>query len=331
MRDKRFRLTLGWWVPLALLGAAALLQVGCGHRTESTAAGESSHSAAGADSDTAASQQAQGQVTLTPEAFAQSGIVLGHAAAGDIALTAECPGEIRLNAERMVEVRPPYSGLVRSLPKRLGQAVAVGEPLAVIRSKESLSDYTISATQSGTVIARSVSVGQSVDESSVLYTIADLSHVWVDLSVYPEYQGVIRRGQTVLITTQSEPPRQASGAILYVGPVLDRASRVSQARVVLPNPGGAWQPGMFVKAQVTLQHFHAAVTVPTEAIVRTSEGPAVFRATGFVFQLQPVVTGRSDSVRTEIRSGLEPGAVIVTHNPFLLKAELGRAEVEHEE
>ncbi len=270
-------------------------------------------------------------LALTREAFAQSGIVIGRTAASNIALTAECPGEIRLNAERAVEVRPPYAGLVRSLSKHLGQAVRAGEPLAVVRSKESLSDYTITAAQPGTVIARNVSVGQSVDESSVLYTVADLSNVWVDLSVYPLYQGAIRRGQSVLITTQAEPPRRASGVIFYVGPVLDRDARVSQARVVLPNRGGAWQPGMFVKAVVTLERFPAAVAVPTEAIVRTSEGPAVFRAAGLVFQLQPVVTGRSDGVMTEVRSGLEPGVAIVIRNPFLLKAELGRAEVEHEE
>ena len=331
MSDKRSKVTIWSCAALAVLGVAVMLQMGCGHRSDSTAASESSDPTARADNDTTTGHQAQGRVTLTREAFTQSGIVVGKATAGNIALTAECPGEIRLNAERTVEVRPPYAGLVRSLAKHLGQAVGAGESLAVIRSKESLSEYTITATQPGTVIARNVSVGQSVDETSVLYTVADLSNVWVDLSVYPQYQGSIRRGQPVLITTQTEPSRQASGVIFYVGPVLDRDARVSQARVVLPNRGGAWQPGMFVKAAVTLKQFRAAIIVPTPAIVRTSEGPAVFRAAGLIFKLQPVVTGRSDNVRTEIRSGLEPGAVIVIQNAFLLKAELGRAEVEHEE
>jgi cobalt-zinc-cadmium efflux system membrane fusion protein len=79
-----------------------------------------------------------------------------------------------------------------------------------------------------------------------------------------------------------------------------------------------------------VDRFSARVAVPEAAIVRTSRGPAVFRAAGSTFELQPVSPGRSDGEWTEIVAGLEAGARVVTRNAFLLKAELGKSEASHD-
>jgi len=89
----------------------------------------------------------------------------------------ETTGEIRLNAERVIQVRPRFPGLVQKLEKRLGDTVRPDELLAVIHSNESLTDYEIRATMSGTVVSRDVAVGQTADHETILYTIADLSTV----------------------------------------------------------------------------------------------------------------------------------------------------------
>ena len=115
-----------------------------------------------------------------------------------------------------------------------------------------------------------------------------------------------------------------------MGPLLEQDTRVSYGRVVLPNTGGRWAPGLYVSVAVTVDRFRAPVAVPEEALVRTSRGPGVFRADGATFELQPVIAGRSDGEWTEILEGLEPGARIVIRNAFLLKAELGKSEATHE-
>jgi cobalt-zinc-cadmium efflux system membrane fusion protein len=275
-------------------------------------------------------EQEESRVELAPEAVRASGIVVGQAAPGLIEVTVEAPGEVRLDAERVVQVRPRFPGIVRALRKRLGDPVRPGDVLASVHSNESLSEYPITASMGGTVVGQESAVGQAVDHESILYTVADLSRVWVDFPIYPQSAGRVRTGQAVRIRSESGPPLSGVGTVRYVGPLLEQDTRVSYGRVVLDNRGRHWQPGLYVTAAVTVERVEVPVAVPEEAIVRMREGPAVFRAAGNRFEAQPVVVGRSDGIRTEIVEGLEPGATIVVANAFLLKAELGKSEAAHE-
>jgi cobalt-zinc-cadmium efflux system membrane fusion protein len=275
--------------------------------------------------------ESEGVVRLKPEAVTGSEIVTGHAGPRRIEVLVETPGEVRMNAERVVDVRPRFPGVVRTLAKGLGDRVAKDETIATIHSNESMAEYTIASPITGSVVAREASLGLSVDHDDRLYTIADLSTVWVDVSIYPQNAGTVRRGQSVRITSQAGTDLATRGVIRYVGPLLEQDTRVSYARVVLPNRDGRWQPGLYVTAAITVSEANVTVAAPEDAIVRMPEGPAVFRDLGGgSFRAQPVVTGRSDGSFTEIVQGLEPGAAIVVKNAFLLKAELGKAEASHE-
>lgn len=275
-------------------------------------------------------EQHEGRVELRPEAVTGGGIVTGVAGPRPIEVRIQTPGEVHLNEERVVQIRPRFPGLVQSLSARLGDVVSAGDRLAVVHSNESLTDYEIISPMRGTIVARDVAVGQGVAHESVLYTIADLSTVWVDFALYPQLAARVRRGQSVRIQMGSPDSLAASGTISYVGPLLEQDTRVSYGRVVLANTGGRWSPGMYVSAAITVDRFRAGVAVPEEAIVRTSRGPGVFRADGSTFELQPVVPGRTDGTWTEILEGLGPGARIVTRNAFLLKSELGKSEATHD-
>ena len=261
-------------------------------------------------------------VTLSPEAVRSAGVAIGTAGPQQIEMTFELPGEIKLNAERSVDVRPTYAGRVTALHAALGSSVSRGQPLVEILSNESLSGYIVSAPMSGTIVARPASPGAAVDLGSVLYTIADLSSVWLDFPIYVQQLGRIHRGQRVHARTDGGPAISATGTINYVGPLLDVDTRTTYARVVLPNPDGRWQPGRLVTAVVVIERVTVPVAVPEDAIVRVGTGSAVFRADSSGFEVQPVTLGRSDGTTTEIVSGLERGARIVTRNAFWLKAEL---------
>ena len=275
-------------------------------------------------------EQVEFRVQLSPEAVKASGIEIAAAGPRRIEVRVESPGEIRLNAERAIQVRPRFPGIVRELSQRLGDHVRPGDLLATIHSNESLSDYEIRASLAGTVVSRDVALGQAVDHETVLYTIADLSTVWADFALYPQLARDVRKGQEVRIRAAAGEPIQAIGRVSYVGPLLEQDTRVSYGRVLLPNTDRRWQPGLFVTASVTVDRAEAAVVVPEEAIVRTPLGPGVFRAVGTSFEVQPIVTGRSDGEWTEVQEGLEPGAAIVVRNAYLLKAELGKSEATHD-
>jgi cobalt-zinc-cadmium efflux system membrane fusion protein len=274
--------------------------------------------------------QVESRVELAAEAVRQAGIETDRAGPSLIDVTIESPGEIRLDAERTVQVRPRFPGAVRALDKRLGDRVARGERLASVHSNESLAEYAITAPMSGTIVAQEAAVGQTVDHESVLYTVADLARVWVDFPIYPQSAGRIRPGQAVRVRTDSGPPLAGSSEVRYVGPLLEQDTRVSYGRAILDNRDRRWQPGAYVAVAVTVERVEVPVAVPDAAIVRMTNGPAVFRSEGGRFEMQPVVVGRTDGLMTEIVSGLEPGALIAVRNTFLLKAELGKSEAVHE-
>ncbi len=275
-------------------------------------------------------EEAEGRIELASEAIRGAAIDTARAGPASIEVTLEAPGEIRMNAERVVQVRPRFPGQVRDMRKTLGDAVRRGEVLAQVHSNESLANYAITASLSGTVVSQDVAIGQAVDHESILYTVADLSTVWVDFPIYSQNAGRIRPGLRVHVRSEAGPPLNGEGSVRYVGPILEQDTRVSYGRVVLDNADRRWQPGMYVAAAVTVEQVEVAVAVPEEAIVRLAEGPAVFRAEGNRFQAQPVKLGRTDGTMTEIVQGLEPGAIIVVKNAFLLKAELGKSEAHHE-
>ncbi len=285
---------------------------GCGRRTAEKAEHEEAHRTG---------SHGGPLVEISPEAVRSAAIKVESVGPHSIEVVVELPGEIKLNAERSIDVRPTYPGRVSVLHAGLGTFVHQGQPLAVIYSNESLSDYTTEAPMSGTVVARPVNPGAAVDRESVLYTLADLSSVWLDFPIYVQHLDHIRRGQLVHVRAEAGRGAAAEGTISYIGPVLDVDTRTTFGRVVLPNRGDRWQPGRLVTAAVVLERVTVPMAVPEDAIVRMGSGAAVFRADSSGFEMQPVTLGRSDGATTEIVSGLERGARVVTRNAFLVKAE----------
>lgn len=275
-------------------------------------------------------EETEGRIELAVEAIKAAGIDTAKAGPASIEVTVEAPGEVRMNAEKVVQVRPRFPGLVREMRKRLGDPVRRGEVLAQVHSNESLSNYAITASLGGTIVSQDVALGQAVDHESILYTVADLSTVWVDFPIYAQNSGRIRPGLQVRVRSETGPSLSGLGTVRYVGPILEQDTRVSYGRLVLDNRDRRWQPGMYVAASVTVERVDVAVAVPEDAIMRLADGPAVFRAEGNRFLAQPVTVGRTDGTMTEIVSGLESGATYVIRNAFLLKAEMGKSEAHHE-
>lgn len=192
-----------------------------------------------------------------------------------------------------------------------------------------LTRYELSAPAAGTIIAKDVTPGEVVDGSESLFTIADLDTVWVDLSVYPRDLPLVEAGREVAIAATGTD-LEATARIGYVQPLADTETRAVLARIVLDNQNGRWRPGLFVTARVAAGAAEAAVLVPHSAVQALDAGPAVFVAHDGEFEVRPVVPGRSDAASIEILEGLAAGERYVAENGFVLKAELGKGEAEHD-
>lgn len=194
-----------------------------------------------------------------------------------------------------------------------------------------LRQYPITSPIAGRVIERKVDVGAAVggnNDPSELYTVADLSKLWVDLSVPMADLDRVREGHAVSISAPGG--REARGRVVFIGPVLNQETRAARVLASIPNPDLAWRPGAYVSAKIDLTQGNAAVLVPRAAIQTIDGKPHAFVRTEKGFERRKVILGKTDGDRIEVVDGLAEGEKIAATNTFLLKAELGKAEASHD-
>lgn len=262
-------------------------------------------------------------VALSDAELEEFGIGIAEAGGGRIRSFVSLPGEVRPNDDRLAHIVPRYSGIVVEVHANIGDRVRRGDVLAVVESDDALTPYDLKTLIDGIVIAKHITRGEAVSRDKDTYLIADLSTVWVDLTVYPRDIRRVRVGQEASIFT-GHTPAEAAGPISYITPVIDERTRTATARVVLPNPDGRWRPGMFVTALVPVESREVSVAVPRSAVHTMDGAEVVFVQTDAGFVPQPVVVGLEGEDQVEIVSGLEPGTPYVSVGGFTLKAEFGK-------
>jgi cobalt-zinc-cadmium efflux system membrane fusion protein len=199
-------------------------------------------------------------------------------------------------------------------------------------SASSLRTYEVRAPISGRVVERKVDIGASVGregDPSELYSVADLSAIWVEIAVPTADLDPIREGQPVIITNGRNPTKRSEGKIVFISPILNQETRSARVIAAVDNPDLFWRPGSFVTAQITIEEQPVEIRVPRAALQTIAGERVVFVRTDAGFERREVVLGNEDDQAVEIVFGLMPGEQIAVNNTFLLKAELGKAEAEH--
>ena len=268
-------------------------------------------------------------IAVSAEQRTALGIEVATAAPGRIDAPVELLGEVEANGDHLAHIVPRFAGIVRDVRKVAGDSVRAGDVLAVIESSDSLVRYELKTLINGIVIAKHLTIGEAVGPDKQAFLIADLSTVWVDLSVYQKDLAEVSLGQAVRIHSVQQGP-DAEGTISYITPVVDQVTRTATARVVLPNPERKWLPGMFVTGH-TLDEREAAVAVVPSALQTLDGKSVVFVETANGFEPRQVTLGRQGETLVEVLAGLSPGERFVAKNSFLLKAEIAKGEAEHED
>jgi RND family efflux transporter MFP subunit len=180
---------------------------------------------------------------------------------------------------------------------------------------------TLPAPASGYVIEKPVLAGQRIEPATELFTLADLSVVWVEASLYEMDAAAVRPGMRASVSLPSDPGRRFSGRVAYVYPTLDPATRTLKVRVELANPRLVLKPGMFADVELALAQARH-LTVPDTAILDTGERQLVFVATApGTFVPRAVAVGERSGGRAAILSGLRAGEQVVVRAGFLLDSE----------
>jgi membrane fusion protein, copper/silver efflux system len=204
---------------------------------------------------------------------------------------------------------------------RLGVlGMAPAEIDAIEQSGEPMRLVTVVAPRSGVVVNRGVTVGTSVDPSTTLLTIADLSRVWVLAEVPEASIPTVRKGAAARLDFPASGRAPFTARMDFVYPTLTERTRTLRVRLSVANADGALRPGLFGTAEFDVAG-PPTITVPRDAIVDTGRQQHVFVAVGHRFEPRPVTIGARLADRVEVRTGLEEGERVVAAGVFLLDSE----------
>lgn len=212
--------------------------------------------------------------------------------------------------------------------------VALGISGGEIRSLASgrpgnLARYELRAPLTGVVIAKDVTVGEAVEGAETIFTIADLSTVWTDITVSPSHLSAVRTGQQVVVHSDDQNI-EVSGVVTYVESLMGEETRSARARVVIPNPNGMWKPGLFVDVHLTQDETVVPMAVKAEALQTFRDWEVVFIKVGDLFEARPLELGRREGEWVEVLSGLTPGLQYATRNSFVVKADVMKSGASHD-
>jgi membrane fusion protein, heavy metal efflux system len=271
----------------------------------------------------------EGTVELSDAKVTAAGIELLKAGQGILHDSIFLNGIIQPNQEMLVQVTPRFPGVVREVRKRIGDEVDKGELLAKVESNQSLTVYQLTAPLAGTIIDRQVSLGEHIGEQKPAFTIADLSSVWVDFSVYRRDLGRVRVGDTVIIDAEDGgPPIEAK--LSYISPVGNSDTQSALARVVVGNKDLRLRPGLFVTGRVLLTAKPVHIAVKSSALQTLENRTVVFVRAGEKFEVREVEIGDRDPEHVEILFGLIEGDIYAAKNSFVIKAEMAKGTASHE-
>jgi len=267
-------------------------------------------------------------VKLSDAQVVAAGIELLPAGPRELREVLRLNGLIQPNQETMVKVTPRFPGVIRSMRKRLGDKVRKDEILATVESNQSLTTFELKAPMDGTVIDRDGTLGEFASEQKPLFTIADLSTMWIDFAVHRNDFGRVRVGDAVAIDV-GDGGDPVDGRIDYISPIGVSDTQSGVARAIVAN-GGRLRAGLFVTGRVVLSARPVDIAISASAIQTLDGKPVVFVRDGDTFGVREVELGGRDAGWVEVRFGLLPGDIYAARNSFVIKAEIGKGSAAHE-
>lgn len=193
--------------------------------------------------------------------------------------------------------------------------------------QHNISTVRLVAPIGGVITERLVNPGSGVESGKPLFTIANLSTVWVIASVPEAHVAPLRTGAQAEVRAASLGNDVLRGTVTYIDPVLNEATRAARVRIEVRNPNGRLKVGTFVDVTIADGVGQQALTVGDDAVQRVREKDVVFVETSpDTFTARPVTLGASLAGRRVVVAGLNPGERVVTKGSFTLKSQMLKSE-----
>lgn len=183
---------------------------------------------------------------------------------------------------------------------------------------------------SGSVIERAATQGEVVSPEKPLFTVADLSRLWVIIDIYEKDLSRVKKGTSVNVSAAAYAEKSFRGFISYLGEVMDEKTRTVKARVEVENPGRLLKPGMFATVTIDARGVQTekAILLPEEAVFLDGSRNYVFIQTApEKFEMREITAGRTLGKLLEVTGGIKKGESVAIKGAFILKSELKKGEL----
>lgn len=228
----------------------------------------------------------------------------------------------RLGDSEYETVADSTKALLDAARQKLLRLGMTAEQLADLEESGKVQDHLpLYARHGGIVMEKHVTEGEYVREGSILFSVADLDPIWVEVEIFERDAAELKAGDSITMLCPIHPGMVFRGRVELIEPSLDPQTRTHRARVVVENPDFILRPGLVLDASLTVSHGEM-VTLPRNAVLHTGNGALVYVMAG-ENQWEPrrVVVGRDFGDTVEILSGLTPEEAVAGTAVFLLDSE----------
>lgn len=174
----------------------------------------------------------------------------------------------------------------------------------------------------GYITTLDVREGEYTEEGGTIVRIADLSTLWVEAQIYSSQLSQLDNNAIAYIQFPDLPGKQTNGKIEFMNPEINPETRINLLRISISNVGNLLKPGMPAYVTIKGKQVNNTLTLPSDAVLRTGAGAAVWVKTGDrTFKNKMVEIGLEEGDRVQIKSGLQPGDIVVITGAYLLNSE----------
>ena len=189
------------------------------------------------------------------------------------------------------------------------------------------SNFVLTAPFSGVVIEKDAVLGELAKPDKSLFTVADLSSVWIEANVAEKDVEKLAVGASAVIAVSAFPDEVFKGRVSYLADIVDKQTRTIRARIEIPNREGKLRIDMYAKATIDHAEAHDALVLPQDAVLMVEGRPTVYLATEDGFAPRRVELGARSKGRVVIASGLKAGEKVVTAGAYSLKARQLKSQI----
>lgn len=189
------------------------------------------------------------------------------------------------------------------------------------------SNFVLPAPFSGVVIEKEAVLGELAKPDKSLFTVADLSSVWIEANVAEKDVEKIAVGASAVIAVSAFPDEVFKGRVSYLADIVDKQTRTIRARIEIPNREGKLRIDMYAKATIDHAEAHEVLVLPQDAVLMVEGRPTVYLATEDGFAPRRVELGARLKGHVVIASGLKAGEKVVTAGAYTLKARQLKSQI----